>query len=64
MSIFEKIYILFKDLFIFIYIYVHMLVTVESREGIRRPGAMGSCEPPYVEYGNQTQVFCRDSKLS
>lgn len=41
-----------------------MLVTMESREGIRRPGAMGSCEPPHVEYGNQTQVFCRDSKLS
>lgn len=64
MSIFEKIYILFKDLFNFIYIYVHMLVTVESREGIRCPEAMGTCEPPYVEYGNQTWVFCRDSKLS
>lgn len=43
-----------------------MLVTMESREGIRCFGAgiLGSGEPSYVEYGNQTWVFCRDSKLS
>lgn len=60
MSIFEETYILFKD------IYIYMLVTMESREGIRCSGAgiLGSGEPSYVEYGNQTWVFSRDSKLS